>query len=76
MTTNKIAKILQKDLPDFTIISGADTPHEENWNSIRIVRDGQELVLDVCKVDNEDALEKLEAYVIDMWKRSRKVIEV
>lgn len=75
MTTNKIAKILQKDLPDFTIISGADTPHEENWSSIRVVRDGQDLTLDVSKVDNQDAVDKLEAYITDMWKRSRKVID-
>jgi folate-binding Fe-S cluster repair protein YgfZ len=75
LTTTDIKAYLEKELPDFTYIAGTDTKHEQNWNSIIITREGKELILDVSKVDTEDALEKLKAYVSDLWKRDGKVID-
>jgi len=76
MDTKKVKEYLEKELPDFTYISGTDTKHEENWNSIIITRDDKELILDISKVDNDDALEKLKAYITDLWKRDGKVVDL
>jgi len=68
MNTEQIKQYLEKELPDFTYISGKDTPHEENWNSIRIVRDGNELVLDVSKVATEKDLKQLKSFIELKWR--------
>jgi len=71
MDVQKITEYLRKELPDFKFIPGTETPHEENWNSIMIVRDDKELTLDVSKVENDEGLENLRVYIDDLWKRSQ-----
>jgi len=70
METKEIKQYLEKELPDFTYISGDSTPHEENWNSIRVIRDGKEIVLDVSKVDNKRGLKNLKAYIESLWSKA------
>lgn len=70
MKTEEVKEYLEKELPEFIYICGTETPHEQNWNSIRVMRDGKELVLDVSKVDNKKALESLKVYIADLWKKS------
>lgn len=72
MKSSDIKEYLEKELPEFQYIAGDTTPYEENWNSIRIMRDGKELVLDVSKVDNKKGLVNLKAYVSDLWKRANR----
>lgn len=72
MTVKEITTYLRKELPDFTYIPGDETPHEENWNSIRVVREGQEIVLDVSKVDNEKAMENLKVYIKSLWDNTKQ----
>lgn len=64
----EIKDYLEKELPEFTYILGTDTPHEENWQSIRIVRDGNELVLDVSKVTNKKEAKKLKSFIELKWR--------
>jgi hypothetical protein len=68
MQVNEIKTYLEKELPDFKFIAGTETPHEENWNSIRIVRDGKELVLDVSKVENKKHAKKLKEFIELKWR--------
>lgn len=72
MKTSEVKQYLEKELPDFKYISGEDTPHEENWNSIRVIRDGKELVIDVSKVDNKRGLRNLKAYIESLWSRDNE----
>ena len=76
MTTKEIKQYLEQELPDFKYISGEDTPHEENWNSIRVIRDGKEIILDVSKVDTKRGLKNLKAYIESLWNRDEKVLDV
>lgn len=69
MTTKEIKAYLEEVLPDFKYISGEDTPHEENWNSIRVIRDGKDLTIDVSKVDSKRGLKNLKAYIQSLWDR-------
>lgn len=69
MKLTEIHEWLTQNMPDFEFIPGTDTPHEENWNSILIKRDGQQLILDVSKVDNKKALKKLKEYIEAKWKQ-------
>ena len=62
---------LVKQLPEFNFMTGEEANQpEENHKSIRIERDGLAMVLDVRKVDTNDARGKLKAYITDMWSRS------
>jgi len=71
MQVNEIKTYLEKELPGFKFIAGADTTHEENWNSIRIVRDGKELVLDISKVETKKHLKQLKAFIQAQWSRTK-----
>jgi hypothetical protein len=71
MEVKDVIAYLQKELPEFQYISGEDTPHEENWSSIRVVRDGKEIVLDVSKVDNKKAMENLKVYIKSLWDKDQ-----
>ncbi len=70
MTTKEITEYLRTELPDFTYIPGDETPHEENWNSIRVIRDEKEIILDVSKVDNKRGLKNLKAYIESLWENA------
>ena len=72
MNVKEVKQYLEQELPDFTYISGDETPHEENWNSIRVIRDSKELVIDVSKVDNKRGLKNLKAYVESLWSRDNE----
>ena len=75
MNTSEIKQYLEQELPDFTYISGEDTPHEENWNSIRVIRDDKEIILDVSKVDNKRGLENLKAYIESLWNHVDEAVK-
>jgi hypothetical protein len=68
MDLSEIKAYLEKELLEFTYISGRDTPHEENWNSIRVIRDGHEIVLDVSKVATEKDLKQLKSFIELKWR--------
>lgn len=68
MSLDNIKQYLEAELPDFTYISGRDTPHEENWNSIRVIRDGHEIVLDVSKVASKKDLKQLKSFIELKWR--------
>lgn len=69
MKIEKVVEYLETELPEFTYTLGKDTPHEENWNSILINRDGNQLILDVSKVENKRGLENLKAYIKSLWDK-------
>lgn len=69
MELTQIKTYLDKELPDFEFVLGTETPHEANWNSILVSREGQTMPLDVSKVDNKRALTNLKAFIESQWNK-------
>jgi len=73
VNVNEIKEWLVKQLPEFNFMTGEEANQPlKNQKSIRIERDGLAMVLDVRKVDSDDARGKLKAYITDMWRRSNE----
>ena len=73
VNVNEIKEWLVKQLPEFNFMTGEEANQPaQNQQSIRIERDGLAMVLDVRKVDSDDAKGKLKAYITDMWRRSNE----
>lgn len=66
MELNQIITKLQKDLPDFKYEAGN---RSENANSVRIERDGQEIYLNLSKVQDEKDYKQLKDYIEGLWKQ-------
>lgn len=70
MNVYEIKAWLIDNLPEFEFTTGEEAKQpESNWNSIQVFRDGQELIIDVSKVDNEARLNKLKDYIQGMWSQ-------
>lgn len=73
MDLKEVKTYLEKHLPEFSFISGKDTPHEQNWNSILVEREGQQIAIDVSKVETKKHLKNLKAYIQGQWEQYEKI---
>jgi hypothetical protein len=73
MTTKDIKDYLVKELPDFQFFTGeeADQP-PENHQSIQLLRNAHQLILDVSKVTGKKKLNRLKDFIEMQWERVGK----
>jgi len=65
MTTEEIKAYLEEKLSEFIFITN---PIEGNEHKLWIERDGQHMILDVAKVENEAGAKKLKEFIELKWK--------